>query len=263
MPYNIYNENVYLNMHADVRAAVQQGLIVAREHFEQWGKSEGRMASYLFNPHEYLQMNPDVAHAVAQGWMNVYQHFESHGVHEGRAPFSAFDASYYLQQNPDVAAAVDAGVVSAVQHFLLHGQHEARNFNPGFDVPGFLAANPEAAAAVEAGLFSPAELVLQHYSAADESAWVDELLDWADGVPVAGADADADLGPWLQQLADSFQEMGEETFDVTRLEQLLLESGLIGPGAGEVNPQDIVDLIWTEYYGSPAFDLNEGWVFGM
>lgn len=262
--FNLFNETVYLDLNPDVRAAVQQGLIEARSHFEQWGRDEGRMASYLFNPADYLAIYQDAAQAVAEGWMNVYQHFEAHGAAEGRTPFAGFDLDHYLSENPDVAAKVDAGVGSAVLHFLQYGQYEIRNFNPGFDVEAFLDANPDAADAIQAGLMSVGELVVQHFTVTDGGAGAWGGLD-GDGLNGGdsedpGADFDADIDAIVAQLTAILATMGA-AIDIEALQQRVLESGLLDPanlnpdGSGLTDPMPLVELVWDHFYGVNPIDI--------
>jgi len=249
---NLFNESVYLDLNPDVRAAVQQGLIEARTHFEQFGRDEGRMASYLFNPADYLAMHQDVAQVVAQGWMNVYQHFETYGLAENRAPFSGFDVNHYLTENPDVAAAVQAGLTTAVQHFMLSGFNEIRNFNPDFDIHEYLAANPGAAAAIQAGQASPAALLIQQFTTAGGGAA-------GGGSPGAVPGTGGDLGDFegvFASLIAMLTGLGMASINVEEIQNLVLNSGLLAPenlnpdGSGLIDPQPLVDLIWGHFYGT-------------
>lgn len=153
----IFSLKWYLDHNPDVAAAVAQGLVDAFQHFELYGKVEGRSMGPLFDVDLYLQQNPDVADAVARGDTTAYDHFVQFGAGEGRTPSALFDEAFYLLQNPDVAAAVQAGTVTAVQHFLSYGQSEPRPFNPSIDLGAYLQANPDIAAAVQNGFMSAME----------------------------------------------------------------------------------------------------------
>lgn len=153
----IFSLKWYLDHNPDVAAAVAQGLVDAFQHFELYGKVEGRSMGPLFDVDLYLQQNPDVADAVARGETTAYDHFVQFGAGEERTPSALFDEAFYLLQNPDVAAAVQAGTVTAVQHFLSYGQSEPRPFNPSIDLGAYLQANPDIAAAVQNGFMSAME----------------------------------------------------------------------------------------------------------
>lgn len=161
----IFSLKWYLDHNPDVAAAVAQGLVDAFQHFEQYGKAEGRSMGPLFDVDLYLEQNPDVAAAVARGETTAYDHFMQFGGGEGRAPSALFDEAFYLLQNPDVAAAVQAGAMTAVQHFLTYGQSEPRPFNPSIDLGAYLQANPDIAAAVQNGFMSAMEHLMVYGAA--------------------------------------------------------------------------------------------------
>lgn len=154
---SIFNSNWYLQQNLDVAAAVNAGIFTAEEHFELYGKAEGRNPGPLFNVDDYLAANKDVAAAVEEGHITAYDHFLAFGAEEGRAPLASFDPVFYLAQNKDVAEAVDAGDITAVQHFLLYGQGEARSFSPAIDLGQYMEANKDVADAVAAGSISAFE----------------------------------------------------------------------------------------------------------
>jgi len=265
--HQLFNESLYLELNPDVRLAVQQGLIEARSHFEQFGQAEGRTASYLFNPNEYLALYSDVAQAVAAGTMNVYQHFTNHGIHEGRVPFAGFDVDHYLASNADVAQAVGAGLIGAVQHFMEFGYAEIRNFNPAFDIHSFLEAHPYAALAIQMGQISPAELAVQHFSAGSGgwnvpggSAAPGEAGDGTGAPGGGGAGVDA-AGVIFAQIVAMLKDLGITAIDANAIQKLVLESGLADPanlkpdGSGLIDPQPLVELFWNELYGANPFEL--------
>lgn len=65
---NLFNAEWYLARNPDVAAAIEGGLVAsAFEHFNHYGKHEGRAPGPLFNPSEYLAAHPDVAVAVSDG----------------------------------------------------------------------------------------------------------------------------------------------------------------------------------------------------
>lgn len=154
MAVDLFNEAWYLRQHPDVAEAVRLGLITARDHFESFGKFEGRSPSPSFNTEHYLAQNPDVKAAVDAGIISAYDHFTHHGSAEGRSFVPYFDADFYLSQNPDIAAAVEQGPITATEHFLLYGQGEPRAVSPFFDLGAYLRANPDVQAAVDSGAIS-------------------------------------------------------------------------------------------------------------
>lgn len=157
---DLFNASWYLSQNPDIKAAVQAGLISAREHFELHGKTEGRSPGPLFDPQHYLNQNPDIKAAVEAGLLNAYDHFVNYGMHESRSPMSLFNVEFYLQQNPDVKAAVEGGLISAVEHFLSFGQNEARYIDPFINLGAYLNANPDVKGAVGDGMSALEHLML-------------------------------------------------------------------------------------------------------
>lgn len=189
MAVKFFNQDWYLAQNPDVREAVEQGVITAEQHFEQFGAAEGRSPSPLFDSAYYLHKNPDVARAVEAGDITAYEHFEAFGhtegrqaspyfnpqqylesnpdlegmeisayehfqafgMDEGRSPLESFDLEHYLLANPDVAEAVGDNPAAGVRHFLTFGVNEDRSLNAVVSVAAYLAANLDVLEAVEAG----------------------------------------------------------------------------------------------------------------
>jgi len=151
---NSFNEAYYLQNNQDVALAIANGYLAsAWQHYDLWGRSEGRAGSIAdaFDADFYLSHNADVAQAVAAGLLTAQQHYDLYGKAEGRAPnetsyppaaeptaelysLNSFNESYYVDQNPDVRAALSAGTLaSALEHYQTWGEAEGRMPNPGFD----------------------------------------------------------------------------------------------------------------------------------
>lgn len=211
---SLFNQDLYLALNPDVADAVASGAIGAREHFDLFGKDEGRIASLWFNPNDYLAANSDVAAAVNEGLTNAYDHFANYGMFEGRSPFSAFDGDYYLSANPDVANALGNSLQVAIQHFMEYGWQELRNFNDDIDMSlwqsvgsdsnpaGFFYVNPDWVDAFKEGGKNLYELLLE--LAESVNSWIDaEIPQYqADPSDSNGSQDDFDLGDfdlgWLE-----------------------------------------------------------------
>lgn len=135
-----FDTTFYLTTYPDVAAAISRGTIAsAQDHYNNFGRFEGRNPSAYFDTTFYLAQNADVAAAR----VNPFTHFLQFGVAEGRFANNTADAAIdsnnnnradefnsaaYLAANPDVAGAVGAGraFASAYQHYILFGQFEGR-----------------------------------------------------------------------------------------------------------------------------------------
>lgn len=147
----LFNAAWYLAHNPDVAENVAAGLITPEQHFELYGKNEGRTPGPLFDPVHYLAKNPDVAAAVINGSFSAYDHFVNFGIYEARSLSSIFDTAFYLAHNPDVAEAVQRGQINAVEHFLRFGQTEPRAVSPFIDLEAYVQANPDLKELVENG----------------------------------------------------------------------------------------------------------------
>ncbi|KAF3888298.1 MULTISPECIES: L-type lectin family protein [Nostocales] len=155
----LYDDQYYLSNNPDVAAAVANGQFSSGfQHFQQFGRFEGRDPSIIFSNSLYLSQNPDVAAGVAQGSLRSgFEHFINYGFksYEHRdLRMLSFDEGYYLSQNQDVLAGVRAGVFdSGFEHYLLYGQKEGRNPSREFNEAYYLANNPDVSDGVTQGFF--------------------------------------------------------------------------------------------------------------
>jgi len=146
---SFFDAEWYLSLYPDVAQAIALGAFnSAEEHFQQFGKFEGRSPLAIYNEGFYLNNNSDVAQAVRSGATTAYDHFVNFGMSEGRATSTLFDPAWYLARNPDVRQAIEAGdFSSAAEHFLLFGSSEPRATSVFFDSAAYLNLNPDVAAA--------------------------------------------------------------------------------------------------------------------
>lgn len=275
---SLFNPQLYLLFNPDVAAAVSRGETTAEQHFQMFGRAEGRIASLWFDPAYYLEQNPDVAQAIAAGvFASAYDHFELHGMLEDRSPFEGFDANYYLEAvgNADVYAAVVAGLMTATQHFALYGSQELRDFNPGVDMQAWrdatngdsiwsLLDEPGVIAGLLDGSLTVYDLIAQ---VADEFGGLPPMAP-GDGLVGEDDDGDGDGSPdfdvpdWFQDYLDSLmgelQNIPEDLVDIEGLtahvQQLVRDAGLDNPaylepdGSGLMEPYktQLLELITPE-----------------
>ncbi|MDY6804805.1 MAG: hypothetical protein SXA11_13485 [Cyanobacteriota bacterium] len=149
---SFFSESFYLSDNPGVAAAINAGILPnGLEHFNSFGRSEGRDPSLLFDSDFYLQQNPDVADLINSGaFPSAFEHFDAVGQFEGRDPSRLFDTSFYLDSNLDVAATVaQIDSLTGFKHYTETGQFEDRSpsqlFNNGF----YLQQDPDLAAAIE------------------------------------------------------------------------------------------------------------------
>ena len=88
------------------------------QHYDLFGRHEGRNPNAWFDSAGYLSHYADVAAAG----VDPLAHYRLFGWHEGRDPSAGFDTLGYLAANPDVAA----GGANPLAHFMQFGIYEGR-----------------------------------------------------------------------------------------------------------------------------------------
>ncbi|MCT7979623.1 hypothetical protein [Laspinema olomoucense] len=147
----IFQEDFYLAMHSDVKAAVMRGETTAIEHFAQFGMTELRNCNAFIDFKGYLANNADVEEAVEQGQFTAFSHFVSKGQFEKRVAHALFKAEEYEAFHPDVKQAVAEGKTTSWGHFMQFGWKENRKFSSFFNAEYYLQQNGDVAQAVAAG----------------------------------------------------------------------------------------------------------------
>lgn len=178
-----FDANYYLNKYQDLQAefggindAAAKNAAV-KNHWLQYGISEGRRGSSDFDSFYYLQSNPDIADNYGpNNYAGAISHFLNYGINEQRqtnedfipiyymdvdldfnnnyggslaqmltSP-AIFNANYYLSIYSDVAEAYGAtNVEGAKAHWLQYGISESRRGSEAFNPIYYLASNIDVA----------------------------------------------------------------------------------------------------------------------
>lgn len=164
-PFNLdFNEAYYLKAHPDVAAAVAAGQFTSgRQHWELYGKAEGRAFTPYLDLEVYAAKNPDLKAAGITSDADLVRHFATFGINENRNFFSSsvFNAEVYAANNPDLKAAGITSEAALAAHFRDFGMAEGRMASSAFDPKAYAAANADLAAA---GITSDAALRAHFYT---------------------------------------------------------------------------------------------------
>ncbi|MBI4128453.1 MAG: hypothetical protein HY460_00250 [Parcubacteria group bacterium] len=142
----VFNPSEYIALYADLRAAFRDNVQSAKNHWLQYGITEGRSGSIHFNTGDYLALNPDVARVYgSNNYFGAIAHYVANGIGEGRSTLlagnqSVFDAAYYRAHNADLASMSDAQLLG---HWVANGIREARRASEEFSVRDYLARYPD------------------------------------------------------------------------------------------------------------------------
>lgn len=161
-----FDAEFYAQTYPDVAAVYGNNANMLYQHYVQYGKAEGRLATAqgnsggaeAFDAEYYAQTYPDVVAAFGTDPNLLYQHYILFGKAEGRSatragsgttvaapttalitPASAaqgqldtyehFNYEYYMRANDDVLQAVGINPPALYQHYVEHCQAEGRLYN--------------------------------------------------------------------------------------------------------------------------------------
>lgn len=123
----LFDWQYYYNNNSDVAKALGKNQAALRNHYEQYGKREGRAPSTLFNPKYYLQVQSDVKQAFGNDYVAAYNHFVTHGINEGRQGSETFNVSVYKANYSDLRNAFGNNNLLYLKHYREYGISEQRN----------------------------------------------------------------------------------------------------------------------------------------
>lgn len=139
----LFDADVYYNLYGDLQRAFKKGDTAAlKNHWEKFGKSEGRKASLFFDPIWYLNNNADLKRAYGSDYVQAYDHFVKFGFKEGRSGSPIFNARTYLNLHADLKKAFNTDYLAAVNHFKKFGVNEQRRASDLLDIKAYLAKYP-------------------------------------------------------------------------------------------------------------------------
>ncbi|HSC66189.1 MAG TPA: M57 family metalloprotease [Cellvibrio sp.] len=134
-----FSADYYLRANGDVAAAFgKENYQAARNHWNNNGRSEGRMSSPGFHVREYLDLNSDLKAAFGTNYVAAINHFKTYGITEGRQTTYAFNVRDYLNHYSDLRAAFGADFKKAHVHWVGNGLNEGRRSSAQFDVNVYL-----------------------------------------------------------------------------------------------------------------------------
>lgn len=135
----VFSADYYLRMNGDVANAFgKENYQAARNHWNNYGRAEGRMSAPGFHVREYLELNPDLKAAYGTNYSAAINHLKNYGIGEGRQTSYAFYVRDYLNHYADLRAAYGADFKKAHEHWARYGLNEGRRSSNQFDVYVYL-----------------------------------------------------------------------------------------------------------------------------
>lgn len=151
-----FDANYYAKQNPDVVAAVGTTPKALENHYNTFGKKEGRAASaedlansplrQIFDAKLYAQLYPDVVAVFGTDADKLFQHFMTFGINEGRKINQYFDVNAYKAAYPDLAKAFGDNTAMYYKHFVAFGIKEHRTLG-GFPAENILPGGAKKVAA--------------------------------------------------------------------------------------------------------------------
>lgn len=131
--YWTYDETYYRTAAPDVVKKLGSSGKVLKDHYDSFGKKEGRSANCLLNPSYYRSKYKDLNAAFGSDWKKYIRHYSTYGIKEGRRGSVVFDPEYYRTKYPDLKKAFGREMWRYVRHFIQYGMKEGRQGSADFD----------------------------------------------------------------------------------------------------------------------------------
>lgn len=128
----------YLASYPDLIAAFGTDEGAALNHYETWGRAEGR-DPFRFDPLAYSAANIDLLRAYGSDSRALSLHYLKFGFAEGRT--TAFGAYQYAASYGDLRVAMGSDVQALTRHYVEHGFAEGRTLT--FDSLRYAASHPD------------------------------------------------------------------------------------------------------------------------
>ncbi len=147
----VFDYRYYAEHNLDLYRAFGYNQTALKNHWENYGKAEGRAASCVFDAKQYLENNGDLRTAFGNDYTAAYRHFMSYGYKEYRKSSLEYDGNFYKNHNGDLQ---DMNAMQLIRHYALYGKNEARQASDNYDIVNSLfdasiyaKANPDLTAA--------------------------------------------------------------------------------------------------------------------
>ena len=131
----VFNYKYYADHNPDLFVAFGYNESALRNHWNAFGKAEGRASSPIFNVSYYVENNSDLKKAFGTNYVAAYNHFMSFGYSEYRKSSLEYNGSYYKNNNSDLKNMTS---MELIRHYSNFGRNELRRANTTYDVTDYM-----------------------------------------------------------------------------------------------------------------------------
>lgn len=134
-----FDTDLYNSLYEDLQKAFGGNEGALKQHYQQFGKKEGRIASYVFDPAYYLNKYEDLKKAYGSNYEDAYNHFITFGIKEGRQTSLVFDPVFYVNKYDDLKKVYGTNYEGLFEHYVTFGIFEGRQASADFNVQAYKA----------------------------------------------------------------------------------------------------------------------------
>lgn len=131
----VFDYKYYADHNLDIYAVYGYNQAALKQHWNLYGKAEGRKSSPILDLTYYVANNADVRKAFNNNYVAAYNHFMNYGYAEFRASSSEYFGTYYKNNNADLKNMTS---IQLIRHYSLYGKSELRLANTNYDVVSYL-----------------------------------------------------------------------------------------------------------------------------
>ena len=131
----VFDYKYYAEHNLDLYRAYGYNEGALRNHWEKYGKAEGRTSSPIFDGQYYVENNEDVKRAYGNNYVAAYNHFMNYGYKEYRKSSIEYCGDFYKNNNGDLKNMIS---MELIRHYVLYGKTELRKANTTYDIVNVL-----------------------------------------------------------------------------------------------------------------------------
>ncbi len=122
----LFDAKYYADKYPDLKSTFGYDAGALRNHYENYGKAEGRQASPVFDAKYYLDNNSDLKNAYNNNYVEAFNHFVAFGIAEYRKSSPEYWGDFYIKNNKDLNGFSNYRLI---MHYLSFGRGEGRKAN--------------------------------------------------------------------------------------------------------------------------------------
>ena len=130
----LFDYKYYADHNRDLYCVFGYNQTLLKNHWNEFGKAEGRQASPILNLKYYVETNKDLS-IYKNNYVGAYEHFVNYGYAEYRSSSPEYNGKLYKTYNADLK---DMLSIELIRHYFNFGKKELRRANTNYDITPFL-----------------------------------------------------------------------------------------------------------------------------